>query len=224
MRLMKTGLAVAASVLLAGAAYAVPVTGVAIAPSNFNISIAADGLGTTTGSGAITGSATTDLTVTSSNASTVGGSGSFNVATFTTAPPLVALGATEIDGFHIDVALPATTSTAGGPTVFNPDLAGTVVTVDSGFVVQVSTGATLFDFSKSPTVVTAPAGSLTTLDVAAQTWTIPFTTTSSLTTSGVPVNITIGTDLVLAIPEPGTLLLLGAGLAGLVAVGRRKGA
>ncbi|HME69248.1 MAG TPA: PEP-CTERM sorting domain-containing protein [Myxococcota bacterium] len=82
---------------------------------------------------------------------------------------------------------------------------------------------TIFDFSKTPTVATAPTGSLTTLDVVDQTWTIPFTTTSTLTTLGIPVNIVIGTDFVLqAAPEPGTMLLLGAGVAGLMVAGRRR--
>ena len=123
-------------------------------------------------------------------------------------------------GFGFTVALPPTTSTSG-TNPFTPDLVGSVITVDQGFVEN--GGSTLFDFSKTPTVVTAPSGSLTTLDVVAGTWTIPFTSTSTLTTLSLPVNIIIGTDLVLqAVPEPGTLLLLGAGVAGLATAQRKR--
>ena|GEM_PF-2228344 len=219
MRILKSGLLLAAATLLLPvAAGAVPFTGNAIAPSNFNLEITSPALGSGSGSGAITGSASTDLTSTATSVSTVGGSGSFAVGTFT----IPFLGTTTLAGFQFTTALPATTTTSG-TNPFNPDLVGTVITVDKGFVEN--GGSTLFDFSKTPTVVTAPAGSLTTLDVVTGTWTIPFTSTSTLTTLSLPVNIIIGTDLVLkgaTIPEPGTLLLLSAGLTGLVALGRRK--
>jgi len=216
MRMLRNGfLAAASSVLLAGAAHAVPLDSTAIPPSNFNLEITSPALGSGSGSGAITGTASTDITITSTNVSTVGGSGTFAVGTFS----IPFLGTTTLAGFGFTVALPATISTSG-TNPFTPDLASSVITVDQGFVEN--GGSTLFDFSKTPTVVTAPSGLLTTLDVVAGTWTIPFTSTSTLTTLSLPVNIIIGTDLVLqAVPEPGTLLLLGAGVAGL-ATARRK--
>ncbi|HME69247.1 MAG TPA: hypothetical protein VKM54_05195 [Myxococcota bacterium] len=122
MRILKNGfLAAAASVLLTGAAHAVPLNAVAIPPSAYSISIAAGVIGTATGSGAITGTASTDITVTPTNVSTVGGSGSFDVADFTA--PGSALGVLAFDNFHVDVTLPATTST-NGTNPFNPDLGG----------------------------------------------------------------------------------------------------
>jgi PEP-CTERM motif-containing protein len=98
-------------------------------------------------------------------------------------------------------------------------------------------GSTIFDFSKTPTTVIAPAG-FTTLDATTYTlgdqeylpldWTIPFTTASTLRTLDLPVNINIVASPRLSvfhipIPEPNTLLLLGAGVAGLAATrGRRR--
>jgi PEP-CTERM motif len=225
-RILRNGLlAASSSVLLAGAAHAAPVSATAIPPSSYSLSISAGALGTASGAGAMTGSASTSLTVVPGGGSpdlvtSVGGSGSFNVADFTA--PGLALGLLAFDNFHVDVTLPAMTSTNGTIPVFHPDLAGAVVSVDGGQVIQ-GGSATLFDFSKTPVVATAPVGSLTTLDLAAGLWTIPFTATSTLTTFGIPVDIVTGTDLVLQfVPEPGTLTLLGVGVVGLAATRRRR--
>jgi hypothetical protein len=214
----------AATLLLPVAALAVPVTvtGTAGPGSSFGLSIAAGPLGTATGSGAITGTSSTMITHTATTLDTTGGSGVFNVANFTA--PGLALGTIALDNFKLSVALPSSTHTVGGPGSFDVDLGGTVVTVNQGLVIQGGT-ATLFDFSKTPTVTTAPAGSLST--VTPTTWTIPFTSTSTLSTVGIPVDITIKTNFVLTgefftVPEPGTVALLGAGIVGLVALGRRK--
>jgi hypothetical protein len=221
--MMKSGLlAVAGSLLLATGAYATTFSGSAGAGSSFSISIGADGLGTTSGSGAITGTASTNLTVLGSGAVQVsGGGGDFTVANFTTAPPLIALGATTIEDFGFNTTLPASATSSNTTNPFSIDLGGATIDVNSGYVIQVSTGNTLFNFTTSPLTITVPSPAPTTLDLSTGTWTIPFTTTSTLSTQGIPIDITISTNLVL-IPEPGTLLLLGAGVAGLLVAGRRK--
>ena len=83
MRMLRNGfLAAASSVLLAGAAHAVPLDSTVIPPSKFNLEITSPALGSGSGSGAITGTASTDITITSTNVSTVGSSGTFAVGTF----------------------------------------------------------------------------------------------------------------------------------------------
>jgi len=125
MRTFKNGfLAFATSVFLAGVAHAVPQNFFAIPPSRFNISFDWGVFGTATGLGAITGTATTDLTVTPTNVSTVGGSGSFSGANFS-APGLLT-GPMLFDNFHISLSLPATTST-NGSNPFNLDIGGAIV-------------------------------------------------------------------------------------------------
>jgi hypothetical protein len=221
MRFLKSGLLLAAAtVLLPVVAGAAPFTGNAIAPSNFGLQLSTTGVFTlsASGSGAITGSASTDLTSSATNVTTMGGSGSFSVATFT----IPFLGTTTLSDFALKVVLPGTINTTG-TNPFKVDVGGTVVTVNSGIVAG-ATGTT-FDFSKTPTTVTAPAGTFSTFDTSTGTWTIPFSSTSSLSTLGgtLFVNILITTDLVLkGVPEPGTLVLLGAGLAGIATFARRK--
>jgi hypothetical protein len=224
MRILKSGLVLfSASLLLAATAQATTFEGNAGAGSHFSISIGADGLGTTSGSGAITGSATADLTTLGSGAVQVNsGSGSFKVANFTTTPPLTALGSTTIEDFAFTTTLAAVTS-SNTSNPFTINLGGSKIDVDAGYVIQTSTGMTLFNFATSPLVVTVPSPAPTTLNTATGVWTIPFTTTSTLSTQGIPIDITIATNLVIeAIPEPGTLLLLGAGVTGLLVASRRK--
>ena len=210
----------AAMVLGASASSAAPITLNAVAPSAFSLGIAAGALGSGTNSGAITGSMNTDIDLTPT---ITGGSGSFSVANFDITGLL--LGTLTIQNFHLTVTNPGSVSGTGS-NPYNVDIAGAVVAVDGGQVVLA--GSTLFNFTTSPTVVTAPAGSNSSLDLqpSSTTWTIPFTTLSTLSTLGIPVNITIGTNLILTgpavIPEPGTVMLVGAGLIGLVAAGRRK--
>ena len=171
-------------------------------------------------SGQITGSMNTDIDLTPT---ITDGTGSFSVANFTITGLL--LGPLTIQNFHITVTNPSSV-TGTGSNPYNVDIGGAVVSVDGGQVVL--GGSTLFNFNTSPTVVTAPPGSNSTLTLGASstTWSIPFTTTSTLSTLGIPVNITIGTQLNLTgpavVPEPGTVMLVGAGLVGLVAAGRRK--
>jgi hypothetical protein len=211
----------AAALVLGGSAQASPITLTADASSNFSLGIAAGALGSATGSGAINGSMNTDIDLTPT---VTGGSGAFSVATFTITGLL--LGPLTISNFHITVTNPSSV-TGTGSNPYNVDIGGAVVAVDGGQVLLNGTNV-LFDFGASPTVVTAPSGSNSTLTLGASstTWSIPFTTLSTLATLGIPVNITIGTNLNLVgpavVPEPGTLLLLGAGVAGLAVVGRRK--
>jgi hypothetical protein len=212
-------LAVTASILLCGDVHAVPVALNAISPSSFQLRAEFSNLGSAAGSGVVTGSGGTDLTATATNVSTVGGSGFFSLSNVIL-PGLVG-GPVAFDNFHITLTLPPTTST-NGSNPFNPDLGGSVIAVDGGQIVQGAT--TLFDFSTSPMVETSPPGSLTTLDTATGIWTVPFDTASTFPqASPQPFIIIITPDLTLQIvPEPGTLLLLGAGLMGLALAGPRR--
>jgi hypothetical protein len=206
----------AVTALAASGAQAAPITLTADPSSNFSLGIAAG----SSSSGQITGSMNTDIDLTPT---ITDGTGSFSVANFSITGLL--LGTLTIQNFHLTVTNPGSV-TGTGSNPYNVDIAGAVVSVDGGQVVL--GGSTLFNFNTSPTVVTAPPGSNSTLTLGASstTWSIPFTTVSTLSTLGIPVNITIGTQLNLTgpavVPEPGTVMLVGAGLVGLVAAGRRK--
>jgi len=226
----KTMLFAAAAFLVASSAQAVTLT--AVSPSNFSLAITAGVFGSGSNSGAVNGSLTAGIALNNAadpNSGVVvdpGASGAFSVADFTITG--LSLGLLEIKNFALTVNNPGGGS-AAGPNPYTVDIAGTAISVTSGLVIL--GGSTLFDFSTSPINVVAPSPTNTTLDtgVAATTWTIPFTTLSTLATFGIPVNITISTNLVLSgdsvvVPEPGTVLLIGAGLAGLALAGRRKAA
>lgn len=219
-----------ATVVVAGTSSAITLT--AVSPSNFSLGIAAGALGSGSNSGAVTGSLTAGIALNNAadpNSGVVvdpGASGSFAVADFNITGLL--LGLLEIKNFGLTVNNPAGASVAG-PNPYTVDIGGSTISVNSGQVIL--GGSSIFDFSASPINVVAPSPTNTTLDtgVSATTWTIPFTTLSTLSTLGIPVNITISTNLVLSgdsvvVPEPGTVLLIGAGLAGLALAGRRKAA
>jgi len=226
----KSMLFAVAALLVSGSAQALTLT--AQPGSTFGLGISAGVLGSGSNSGAVAGSLTAGISLNNpvdQNSGVniaPGAAGSFTVADFQITG--LSLGLLEIKGFGLSVSNPAGAAVAG-PNPYTVDLGGSTISVTSGLVIL--GGSTLFDFSSAPINVVAPAGTNTTLDagLAATNWTIPFTTLSTLSTFGIPVNITISTNLLLSgdsivVPEPGTVLLIGAGLAGLALAGRRKAA
>jgi len=207
--------------------------------STFGLSISAGVLGSGSNSGAVMGSlgAVRLNDPWDHDSGVIVGDlrGDFAVADFTVTGLL--LGLLEVKDLFLTVSTPAGL-VVGGPNPYTVDLAGSSISVTSGRVIL--GGSTLFNFGWSPLVAVAPAGTNTMLDWGAYEtdgrsfwasvgWTVPFTTLRTLSTFGVPVNLTINTNFVLSgdwilIPEPGRVLLIGAGLAGLVLAGRRKAA
>jgi len=225
------GLVLSGAMVL-GATSSQAVTLTAQAGSNFSLGISAGVLGSGSNSGAVTGSLDVDASLNdpldqnSGLNIAAGAAGTFAVADFTITG--LSLGLLEIKNFGLSVTNPAGAAVAG-PNPYTVDLEGASISVNSGLVIL--GGSELFNFSTSPIVVVAPADSNTSFDagVATTGWSIPFTTLSTLSTFGIPVNITISTSLLLegpsiVVPEPGTVLLIGAGLAGLALAGRRKAA
>ncbi|HKE10834.1 MAG TPA: PEP-CTERM sorting domain-containing protein [Myxococcota bacterium] len=225
MGIFRNGLVAAAAsfLLTAASAHATPVTFTADPASSFGLSITAGALGSGSGSAVVSGTLTANVTSTTTPPITITESGSsFSVANFTVTG--LALGALAIDNFHFTVSGPAVTTTGSNPYTVN--LAGQTITVDQGQVIQ-GGSTVLFDYSKTPDVVTLPNPNNSTFQVSGSnlSWTIPTTMVSTLSTLGIPVNITITTDLLLkgsVVPEPTSLVLLSAGLTGLAAFGRKR--
>ena len=222
MGIFKNGALVAvASLLWAAGAQATPVAFTTY--SSFGLAINAGALGGASGSGAVSGTLTADVTSTSTPPITITETASsFNVANFTITG--LALGPLAVDDLRFTISGPAVSTTGSNP--YSLNLSGDTIAVNNGQVIQ-GGSATLFDFSKTPDIVVLPNPTNTTFQVSGSslTWTIPLTLVSTLSTLGVPVNITITTDLVLkgtVVPEPETLVLFGTGLTGLVILGRKR--
>jgi hypothetical protein len=219
---VKTILLALAVVLSASTAEAFPWSSSALPDSSFGLSVSAGALGAGSSSGQVSGSLNADLSFGGGSLTIAPGmSGSFVVSDFTITGLL--LGQLEIKNFVFQVSNWSSV-VVPGPSPYTVDLIGSTISVVQG---QIRLGGSpLFDFGAAPLLIVAPAGSNTTLanNGASIDWTIPFTTLSTLSTLGIPVNITISTNLHLGVPEPASALLLAAGLAGLALSGRRKAA
>jgi len=235
MRMKKTTLLIAAAAfLVASSASATPIT-LNTTGSTSTFMVTVDGgplngpsgcIATGTchpgvGTGVISGSLSSDVNFGTGEITNV--TSSFSVSNFALAPAST-LGTITFEGFGFADTGPATPLTVGsGGSV---DIGGSTLSVNAGFVKL--NGSALFDFSATPLNVTLPAGTTGTFGVSGAniSFSLPFTTVSTLSTFGIPVNITIDTALNLSgvVPEPGTALLIGAGLAGLALAGHRKAA
>jgi hypothetical protein len=216
--------AAAASFLLTTAsAHATPVTFTADPASSFGLSITAGALGSASGSAAVSGTLSANVTSTTSPPITITESGStFSVANFTITG--LALGALAIDNFQFTVSGPPVATTGSNPYTVN--LAGQTITVDRGQVIE-GGSTVLFDYAKTADVVVLPNPTNSTFQVSGSnlSWTVPTTLVSTFSTLNIPVTITINTNLLLkgsVVPEPTSLVLLSAGLTGLAAFGRKR--
>ena len=119
-------------------------------------------------------------------------------------------------------------STGSLPTVtLNLGSAGGILSLNSGqFVISGLVSSTV-DLATTPfdLTITDPTNTSFNVSGTTATWTIPIAINTNVIVGGIPLGISVnGTSTLVGtlVPEPGTALLLVGGLAGLVAMGRRK--
>jgi len=205
-------------------------------PGSFGVTIVVPSLpaaGTSSGSGPVSGTLSADVTATPGSIDVAAGAqGSFQVADFALVPfappfdfPIV------MEGLTFELSAPAGAS-GSGSSPFAVDLGGWSVAIPTGELHdQRGSGGlyTFFDFGAYNTAYGGalefllPAGTVSTLDPVSGLWTIPFTLETTVLVGGIGVELAFDVNLPLAVPEPGTALLLAIGLASLAGAARRRG-
>jgi len=212
----------AALVSASGAATAAPILFVVDPSSSLSIGISSAALGSGSGTATASGTVDTDLTA---GVLTLGPN-TINVNDISPAD-----GNWTGSGLFADVSVTGVVAELGmgaaGPVSEGPpgvyNLIGWTLSLTSGVVAL--GGTPVFTFTpEEPLSLTLEEDVLSTIDTsgALATWSIPVAALVTFETLSQVISVDVsGTLLLTEIPEPGTLLLVGAGLAGLVATGRR---
>ena len=223
MRSIQTAAAVAAVFALAGSAKAAPIQFVVDPSSSLSIGISSLALGSGSGSANASGTASTDLT---GGVLTLG-TNSVGIEDISVAngnwSGTVLFADVAVTGVEAVIGMgDAGPVTEGDPGVYN--LIGWTLSLVNGVVALA--GNPVFTFTEEePLSLTLEEDVLSVIDTSGPlaTWSIPVSALVTFETLGQVISVSVGGNLLLTeVPEPGTLLLVGAGLAGLVATGRKR--